>query len=52
MPEKKFKVIWGNEIIASKMRLSDAFILIKGLCEQYFNESIDIRLVQDEDENG
>jgi hypothetical protein len=45
MEERKYKVAWENEIIARDMRLDDALIFIKALCDKYFNDSINITLL-------
>lgn len=45
MKERKYKIAWENEIIARDMRIDDALIFIKALCDKYFNNSINITLL-------
>ena len=45
MKERKYKVAWENEIIARDMRIDDALIFIKALCDKYFHDSINITLL-------
>ena len=45
MEERKYKVAWENEIIARDMRIDDALIFIKALCDKYFNNRINITLL-------
>lgn len=45
MEERKYKIAWEDEIIARDMRLDDALIFIKALCDKYFNNHIDINLL-------
>ena len=40
MEERKYKVTWEDEIIARDMRIDDALIFIKALCDKYFNNRI------------
>ena len=47
MGTKKFKIAWNNRIIARDMELNDALIFIRGLCNEYFNENIEITLLSD-----
>lgn len=47
MEEKKYKVAWEDEIIARDMRIDDALIFIKALCDKYFNNRINITLLDD-----
>lgn len=45
MEERKYKVAWEDEIIARDMRIDDALIFIKALCDKYFNNRINITLL-------
>lgn len=45
MEERKYKVAWENEIIARDMRIDDALIFIKALCDKYFDSIIHITLL-------
>lgn len=45
MDDKKYKISWYDEIIARDMRLDDALLFMKALCEKYVNNGIDIRLL-------
>ena len=45
MDEKKYKVAWQNEIIARDMRIDDALLFIGALCEKYYNNKIEIKLL-------
>ncbi len=45
MEERKYKIAWENEIIARDMRIDDALIFIKALCDKYFHNSINITLL-------
>lgn len=45
MEERKYKVAWEDVIIARDMRIDDALIFIKALCDKYFRDSIDITLL-------
>jgi len=47
MEEKKYKVQWEDEIIARGMRIDDALIFIKALCDKYFNNRTNITLLDD-----
>ena len=45
MEEKKYKVMWGGcDILARDMRLDDALIFIKALCDKYHDDTINITL--------
>ena len=46
MEEKKYKVAWKREIIARDMRLDDALLFIKALCDKYYEENIEIELLE------
>lgn len=48
MSEKKYKVAWKREIIARDMRLDDALLFIKALCDKYYEEKIEIELLKEE----
>lgn len=37
MIERKYKVAWEDEIIARDMRIDNALIFVKALCDKYFN---------------
>lgn len=45
MEEKKYKVAWEDEIIARDMRIDDALIFVKALCDKYFNNRINITIM-------
>lgn len=45
MEERKYKVAWKDEIIARDMWIDDALIFIKALCDKYFNNHINITLL-------
>ena len=45
MEERKYKVAWEDEIIARDMQIDDALIFIKALCDKYFNNRINITLL-------
>ena len=47
MEERKYKVQWEDEIIARDMRIDDALIFIKALCDKYFNNRINITVLSD-----
>ena len=46
MKEKKYKVAWKREIIARDMKLDDALLFIKALCEKYYMEEVEIQLLE------
>ena len=46
MSEKKYKVAWKREIIARDMRLDDALLFIKALCNKYYEEEVEIELLE------
>lgn len=46
MTEKKYKVAWKREIIARDMRLDDALLFIKTLCDKYYEEEVEIELLE------
>lgn len=48
MSEKKYKVAWKREIIARDMRLDDALLFIKALCVKYYEEKVEIELLEEE----
>ncbi len=48
MEERKYKIAWEDEIIARDMRINDALIFIKALCDEYFNNRINITLLDDD----
>ncbi len=48
MEERRYKVAWEDEIIARSMQIDDALIFIKALCDKYFNNRINITLLNDE----
>jgi hypothetical protein len=50
MKEKRYKVTWQQEVIARDMRLDDALLFIKALCEKYYNNMIDITLLDEIEE--
>lgn len=43
--ERKYKVAWKKEVIARDMRLDDALLFIEALCNKYYNNSIEITLL-------
>ena len=47
MEERKYKVAWQQEIIARDMRLDDALLFIEALCKKYYNNRIDITLLDE-----
>ena len=48
MEERKYKVAWANKVIARDMRIEDALIFIKALCDEYFCEEINITLLNND----
>lgn len=38
MNERKYEVLFNKEIVAEKMDLSTATVLVKALFEEYYNE--------------
>jgi hypothetical protein len=48
MEERKYKVMWRNNVIARDMRIEDALIFIKALCDEYFCEKINITLLNND----
>lgn len=47
MEEKKYRVVWDGEEIARCMRIDDALIFIKALCDKYYNNRINITLLDE-----
>lgn len=47
MEERKYKVVWDDEEIARCMRIDDALIFIKALCDKYYNNRINITLLDE-----
>ena len=47
MEERKYRVAWDGEEIARCMRIDDALIFIKALCDKYYNNRINITLLNE-----
>ncbi len=47
MEERKYRVVWDGEEIARCMRIDDALIFIKALCDKYCNNRINITLLDE-----
>lgn len=45
MEERKYKVAWEKKIIARDMQLNDALLFIEALCNKYYNNCIEITLL-------
>ena len=49
MPEKKYKVIdTCNNVIAERMSLQTALLLIKAYCEEYYLEHVKLTLKEED----
>ena len=46
MNEKKYEIAWKRKIIARDMSLDDALLFIKALCCEYYEEQVEIELLE------
>ena len=47
MEEKKYRVMWDGDEVARCMRIDDALLFIEALCRKYFNNRINIALLDE-----